>query len=143
MTVSDWEKEDIPEIGALERLCFSDPWSEEMLFSFFSSPYFFGAALREGGKIVGYACGSALFETAELAIVAVEKEFRRCGAGQALLREAERRAKALGAAEMLLEVRLSNKPALNLYRKNGYAEIAVRKKYYSDGEDAAVMRKSL
>lgn len=143
MTFSDWAKEDISEIAALERACFSDPWSKEMLFGFFSSPCFFGTTLRENGKIVGYACGSALFETAELAIVAVEAKSRRRGAGLGLLREMERRAKDAGAQEMLLEVRPSNEPARNLYRKNGYAEIAARKKYYSDGEDALVMRKEL
>jgi ribosomal-protein-alanine N-acetyltransferase len=143
MIFRTWKYEDIKKIVELERASFATPWSYQMLFSAFSSPYFYGVLVEDGDEIVGYACETVLFETAETDIVAVDENYRRKGLGTKLLTELETQAKARGAERMLLEVRVSNEPAKSLYQKQGYKEVTVRKRYYPDGEDALIMQKNL
>ena len=75
-----------------------------------------------------------------IATIAVDPTFRRRGVGTALLHACE---KQLGVPRSRLTVRLSNQGAITLYEREGYATIDVWKSYYSDGEDAMVMEKTL
>ncbi len=143
MFARDWREEDIPTIAELEKVCFTDAWSEQTFLSAFHSPYFVGVVLEEKGEIVAYACASAVFEDSEIGVVAVAKEWRRQGLGKRLIAELCSRSKMRGAENMFLEVRVSNANALALYRNVGFEKFGVRKRYYPDGEDAFVMRKSL
>ena len=93
--------------------------------------------------MVGYACETVLFDEGEIANVAVSPERRGQGLGKRLMDWLEERAKSLGAEKLFLEVRVSNAPALALYNGCGFEPLAVRKKYYPDGEDALVMTKKL
>ena len=95
------------------------------------------------GKVLGYAglwniCGSA-----DIMNVGVHKEYRRCGIAKTLLAELEKYCLNNGIFEINLEVRVSNVPARQLYKKLGYKEIAVRKGYYDGKEDGIVMKKVL
>ena len=143
MLARDWTEADIPTIAELEKACFSDAWSEQTFVSAFRSPFFVGVLLEENGEILAYACASVLFEDAEIGVVAVANEYRRQGLGKRLLSEVLSRAKAKGAERVFLEVRVSNDSALALYRGAGFESFGVRKRYYPDGEDAFVMRKTL
>ncbi len=143
MEITAWSKDDISEIVCLERVCFSDPWSEEAFFSSLEAPYLYGYAVRENGEILGYALLSVLFEEAELLNIAVAPEARGKGTGSELLKRLLFDAKTLGAEKVFLEVRVSNLAALALYRKFGFKDGYVRKKYYEDGEDALVMMAEL
>ncbi len=98
---------------------------------------------EEDGKVLGYAglwniCGSA-----DIMNVGVLKEYRRCGIARNLLTELEKYCFANNIYEINLEVRVGNIPARELYKKLGYAEIAVRKGYYDGKEDGIVMKKIL
>jgi ribosomal-protein-alanine N-acetyltransferase len=84
-----------------------------------------------------------LFEDAEVHNIAVVEEHRGKGIAQTLMDTMHEKAKALGAERSLLEVRVSNTPAISLYEKNGYETYGVRASYYTDGEDAQVMWKTL
>jgi len=75
-----------------------------------------------------------------IATIAVDPNFRRRGVGTALLHACE---KQLGVPKARLTVRLSNQGAIHLYEREGYATIDVWKAYYTDGEDAMVMEKTL
>ncbi len=75
--------------------------------------------------------------------VAVLPEYQRKGIGEALLQEAMTRMRTYKAKECYLEVRASNEPAINLYRKLGFETSRTIHKYYSDGENAAVMTRKL
>lgn len=70
-------------------------------------------------------------------------ERRRRGVGKKLLKKLETEAKERGARVILLEVRVSNAPAMTMYLKEGFKGIYVRPRYYPDGEDAVVMQKEL
>ena len=84
-----------------------------------------------------------LFERAEIDDVATCPDARGKGVANALMQTFEEHAKHMGASECLLEVRVGNLPALSLYRKRGYENVTVRKRYYADGEDALVLKKIL
>ena len=143
MTYRSWKFEDILKIPELEKECFSDPWTYRMFVEGFSSKLFYGVCAVEDGEIVGYACETVLFENAEVDNIAVAESCRRRGVGKKLLKKLETEAKERGARVILLEVRVSNAPAMTMYLKEGFKGIYVRPRYYPDGEDAVVMQKEL
>lgn len=143
MTYRSWKFEDILKISELEKECFSDPWTYRMFVEDFSSKLFYGVCAVEDGEIVGYACETVLFENAEVDNIAVAESCRRRGVGKKLLKKLETEAKERGARVILLEVRVSNAPAMTMYLKEGFKGIYVRPRYYPDGEDAVVMQKEL
>ena len=141
MELRAWTKEDIDQIAALESVCFSDPWTKEMLLKSFVSPIFYSVLIEEQGEIWGYACETVMFEDAEIAIVAVAPKHRKKGLGKLLMERLENIAISRGAEQTFLEVRKSNAAALALYEEFGFEKIRTRERYYADGEDAFVMRK--
>ncbi len=143
MMIRTWTKEDIDCIAKMERECFSDPWSREMLFDCLKYPYYRCFLAEEGGQVCGYCCLICLFEDGEVANIAVDSAFRGRGIGKALMTKMHEEAAALGATRCLLEVRASNSPAIALYEGLGYRRYGVRARYYGDGEDAVLMEKSL
>ena len=144
MRLREWLEEDLPKIAEMERAYFDgDAWTEKMLLDTMRSPFSWGVLAEEGGQVCGYACLMALFETAELLNIAVDDSFRRRGIGKLLMNALHERARVLGAERMMLEVRRSNTPAIAMYESFGYVKIAVRKGYYSEGEDADIMQKDL
>lgn len=143
VSVRQWSEKDLLKIAALERECFDDPWTTEMLKGEFLHAESFGAVAEEDGELVGYLCGRALFEDAELLRVAVKEARRGQGIGGRLAAALFDEAKARGARRVFLEVRASNEPALGLYRTRGFERTRLRKRYYPDGEDALEMKKEL
>jgi len=98
---------------------------------------------EQDGRVLGYAglwniCGSA-----DIMNVGVLKEYRRCGIAKKLLVKLEKHCLDNNIIEINLEVRVSNTPARELYKKLGYNEITVRKGYYDGKEDGVVMKKIL
>jgi ribosomal-protein-alanine N-acetyltransferase len=84
-----------------------------------------------------------LFEEAELQNIAVDIPFRKQGLGSELVSFLHEFAKEKGAEKSFLEVRVSNRAAIGLYEKHGYAIYGERSRYYQDGESAYVMQKQL
>ena len=82
-------------------------------------------------------------DEAEILTLAVIPGQRRHGIGRALLRAATRRAEAMGAASMFLEVAVTNVAARALYATQGFAEAGIRRRYYADGTDALILRSTL
>lgn len=136
-----WQYADLAQIAAIERDCFSDPWNVRMLAESFLSERFFGSLLEEDGAVTAYGGVLCEGEEAEVQLIGVPEMYRRCGRGTRILEDLEAFARAYGARRVLLEVRVSNSPALSLYLKNGYHGVYVRSRYYADGEDAVVMKK--
>ena len=95
-----------------------------------------------GGKAVGYAGMWKVFDEGHITNIAVHPEFRNAGVGSALIEALISAAKENGITSLTLEVRKSNLPALALYRKYGFRECGIRKSYYTDNnEDAIIMWK--
>jgi ribosomal-protein-alanine N-acetyltransferase len=94
--------------------------------------------------VAGFLAAISTGEEAEIQNVAVRLDCRRRGIARALIEEAHRRLGARGVRSMFLEVRRSNTAARALYSHLGYAECGLRRRYYTnDGEDALVLRREL
>lgn len=114
-----------------------------MLKEEFAHEYGVGIVAEAAGEILGYVCGSSLFEEAELMRIAVLPDYRGQGIGGDLVDEFFKSVVALGARRVFLEVRATNEAALGLYRSRGFEKNRLRKRYYADGEDALEMKKEL
>ena len=144
MIFRPWQLGDVFYIASLWNELFKDAWTYQMVLEAFRSERFCGVlAEEENGEIVGFACGTALFEEGEIDVIAVQEKFRKRGVGKTLLSRLEEQEKERGAERISLEVRVSNIPAIRLYLNGGYRSVKVRKKYYADGEDAVIMEKKL
>ena len=136
-------KADVAQILTVEKASFQDPWTENMFLDSFDSNFFFGFVCEEAGEMLGYICGDAIYEDAQLMSVATAPAHRKKGVARELIAAFEKECKKRGAQGCFLEVRVSNIPASTLYQSVGYAPIGLRKRYYQDGEDAIVMQKIL
>ncbi len=141
--IRSWTREDIPTVSALEKDCFSDPWSTADFEGAFDSAVTEGLVLINDGQLVGYALLASVLEDADVANVAVAPNYRKKGFGKTLLKALLDRAKEKGVLRVFLEVRVSNAPAIALYKSFGFESVNVRKRYYPDGEDAFLMALAL
>ena len=143
MTVRKWLFSDIKEILEIEKNCFKDAWSMEMLADLFLSNGFYGLVAVENDKICGYIAIKYVLDEGEINIVATNNESRRKGVATLLLESAEKELLLKGVKKLFLEVRRSNLNAQALYEKCGYKYVAVRQNYYQGEEDALIMSKIL
>ncbi len=134
---------DVERILAIQKDNFSDGWNGEMLLSAFKNGNFYTIELADDNAPVGLITYSISFDTADIEGVVVDKAYRQKGYGGLLLQRVLLELKEKGVERAILEVRKSNLPAIRLYSAQGFKQISVRNKYYSDGEDAVVMIKEL
>ena len=132
--------EHIPQIAALEKTCFSHPWSEELLRqALWNEAAAIVVAEGEDGTVLGYAGVSTVLDEGYIDNVAVDPRFRRQGVADELVAALARFGRAK-LAFLTLEVRASNVPAIALYAKHGFQQAGRRKHYYDDPrEDAIIM----
>ena len=140
-TVVPMTYDHVPQAAELERLCFSDPWSERMLREHLDNQCAAAiAAVGEDGTLLGYAGLLVVLDEGYITNVAVRPAYRRQGIASDLLGVFERFARGHQLAFLTLEVRASNAAAIALYEKMGYARVGVRKNYYEHPrEDAIIM----
>lgn len=143
-SVSDAREEQLPSIEELEKICFSMPWTYDMLRSQLPDErHEFLVAEREG-NVVGYVGMMYVLDEGYISNVAVSPECRRRGVADRLIYELMERAVVLNLAFVTLEVRASNAPAIELYKKHGFVPVGQRKNYYDlPKEDAILMTKFL
>ena len=135
---------DIEPIMAIERASFSSPWSARFFLDELKSPYARSLLAEIDGAIIGYALYWMLPIDADVHNLAVHPAFRRRGIGRSLLEAVVAKAREQGLTRVTLEVRQSNQAAQRLYESLGFVAQGVRKGYYSDdGEDALVMALTL
>lgn len=133
--------QDLDRIVEIEQLSFTLPWSRSSFYQeLTNNPYARYIVMEHDGQIIGY-CGMWLvIDEAHITNIAVLPQFRSKKLGEALMRQAMTLAREEGAQTMTLEVRVSNTVAQSLYRKLGFLNGGIRKRYYSDNqEDALVM----
>lgn len=125
------------QLSELERICFSECWTAEMLSETLHNPLTVIAMERSGETLTGYAVGRVAADEGEVFRVAVHPDSRRRHIAEKLLTELHEKMRARGAAKSFLEVKSRNAPAIALYEKQGYQKIALRKNYYND-DDAII-----
>ncbi len=144
MNVRKCRYEDILAVAALEKECFSvESWSYGTLASAFGNPVYDMLVAEEDGEIIGYGCAATSCENCDIENVLVAEPYRRGGVGRTILNGLLEVAKSRGAEHAFLEVRVSNAAAMSLYLSCGFAGVHARTRYYSDGEDCLVMKKTL
>ena len=147
LALAPMEAKDIDEVHALECSVFPHPWTRGNFVDCLASGYDAWVARDAGGKLAGYFLLMYALDEAHLLDVAVAGERHGKGIGRWLLDTLGARARACGAASVLLEVRPSNERALHVYTRYGFREIGRRKGYYpaheGKREDAIVMRLEL
>jgi ribosomal-protein-alanine N-acetyltransferase len=130
---------DLPQVTAIERRCFPTPWSLAMFVLELSKPSGICLAATRDGVVVGYLVCSRYDVVWHVMNVSVDPEHRRSGIATSLLAELLERI-ADPAAQLTLEVRDSNRGAIALYERLGFRSAGVRRRYYQDnGEDAVIM----
>ena len=134
---------DLGKLAILEKNCFSDAWTMEMLRDTARQDGFCALLAELDGEEIGFVYGNVVFEDAELYKVAVLPDFRGKGFGKLLAQAFMEAVKEKGARQIFLEVRVSNQAALALYVGQGFERVRLRKRYYSDGEDCLELKKDL
>ena len=137
--------EHLSQAAEIERLCFSDPWSEKMLAEHLANPCSLTLAAVDGvGRLLGYVGLLAVVDEGYITNVAVRPDCRRQGVASSLLQALEARGRARNLTFLTLEARQSNAPARALYEKLGYVQAGLRRNYYENPrEDAVIMTKTL
>lgn len=143
-TGSQWrmlrlEVQHAAEMAVIERECFTLPWSEEQCRAAFGQKAFAAFGLGNGKTLAGYISIYHTEDELEILNLAVRPCLRRQGHGLRILRVALRLARKMDMHKVLLEVRDSNTPAISLYERCGFKRVGLRRKYYADtGEDALI-----
>lgn len=133
--------EDVESVYAIEVATFPTPWTlDSFHYEMRENQFAHYIVAEDESEIIGF-CGMWLvIDAAQITNVAVVEKARGQGIGETLMREAIRIAREKNMDMMSLEVRVSNTPAKTLYRKLGFQDGGIRKGYYTDnGEDALVM----
>ncbi len=144
ITLDRMTLDQVPQVYALERLCFTAPWDAAAYYGELRNPSAYYIVAHQGELVVGYGGMWVIEENAHVVTVAVRPETRRQGLGRRLMEALIAEARRRGALEMTLEVRVNNLPAQTLYRNMDFRVVGRRRDYYPDnGEDALVMSKAL
>lgn len=128
---------DTASLAALHAVSFPDPWDSAAIAALLATPGTFALHAHDGFVLARVAA-----EEAEILTLAVAPAARGRGLGRALLQAAIRKAHAMGARTMFLEVGVENPSALALYAGLGFVRVGLRKAYLY-GKDALVLRLSL
>ena len=135
MTLSD-----IDGVFEVEKSCFEDYWSKDSFKKELSNDVARYIVAKLGGKIVGYVGIWLIVDEGHITNVAVHKDYRGQKIGDKLIKSLVELCRKNSILAMTLEVRRSNTIARNLYKKYGFKMVGVRKEYYSDNkEDAIIM----
>ena len=131
--------DDAPGIAKIESEIFPDPWSERDIFGYICSEGGMCYTALSDGKVIAYIIGRVIPPEGEIYRIATKKEYRRRGIAYRLLDYAAKTERGHGLECLFLEVRESNVPARNLYHSYGFKEMGIRKNYYREPTENAVV----
>ena len=144
MEIDFMREEDLDAIMEIEKVSFPTPWTRAAYLAELENDFSFYRVIRLEGKVVGYAGVWLIVDEGHITNIAVHPEYRQHRMGETLMEEIINYVKPRGAVGITLEVRPSNQAAIRLYHKMGFIPTGVRKGYYSDtGEEAIIMWKYL
>lgn len=146
--ISEMTADDVEAVYEIEKSSFNNPWSLEDIrktideeYGYFYKPY---VAKDEDGNIRGFVILMIVEDEAEIADIAVDPSSRGLGIGKSLLCYALNYARFYGITNIYLEVRETNEVAKSLYISSGFEPVGVRRNYYKNPtEDAIIMKKTL
>lgn len=139
IVIAKMQDKDIPEVANIEARVFSMPWSEQGFADALKQDTIFVTAKQEE-QVVGYCGMYCSFEEGEITNVAVLPEAQNHGIGKKIISGLLRIAQEKNISRIVLEVRVSNLPAIRLYEGFGFQKAGIRKGFYErPREDAAIM----
>ena len=131
--------EDVALIARAEAEIFSDPWSESSIYGLICHEGAMCYSAVGDGVLVAYILGRLIAPEGEIYRIAVMPEHRRRGIGYRLLDYATKTERGRGLESLFLEVRSKNAAAIALYRAHGFLSVGMRKGYYKDPDDDAII----
>ena len=140
MTIRRAVADDATAIAAMELEYFSDPWTRKDIFTYICSGDGMSfVAADDNGQVIAYMIGRIIAPEGEIYRIAVERDHRRRGIGYRLLSYALNTERGRGLECTFLEVRSKNEAAIALYRAYGFTDIGIRKNYYKNPNDDAIV----
>ncbi len=131
--------DDATGIAELEELIFPDPWDRRSVADLIVSEGAMCFTAVDGHTVVAYVIGRLIAPEGEIYRVAVRPEYRQRGIAYRLLDYAVKTSRGKGLESLFLEVRSQNIAAIRLYRAYGFTEVGLRKNYYRDPVDDAII----
>ena len=136
----DFTVRDIPLVLTIERLVYDSPWSQAQFTDSLNNPKTLSSLLIIDDQVLGYFVATHSPDSMDLLNICIHPEHQHQGLGTQLFDYLSQQLQALSLNTIFIEVRASNKSALLFYQKLGFNVIDSRKKYYSNGEDAKILR---
>jgi len=144
MEIVPFEEADLDEIMEIENVSFAAPWSRQCYLDLAPLDTISFFVVKDEGKVLGYMLYQSSGEEMELHTIAVSPGHRREGIAKKMIEHMISDGKGRGILRFFLQVRPSNDSARALYKKYGFTTIGIRKNYYRDNfEDALVMKLEL
>ena len=131
-------REDVPFVAEIERLCFSDPWSEKS-FEILLDGKNVGLVALVDGVVAAYVGLICVLDEGQITNIATHPDYRRRGLARALLRAVDDYSQKNGIVLLSLEVREQNASARSLYESEGWQNVGARKNFYVKPTDNAVI----
>lgn len=142
MMITNMHAQHVAQVAALEKLCFSDPWSERSVASELENELSLWLVALEGEVVVGYIGSQTVIDETDMMNVAVHPDYRKQGIASSLIVGLMEELRKRGSHSLTLEVRASNDPAIRLYQLLDFQEVGRRRNYYRNPrEDALILRK--
>ncbi len=140
-TIRQMTEEDVAAVAALEAENFSRPWSYDAFSKTLSDENYIVIIAKDTDALLGYCVLLCTGEEADITNVCTASAARGKGVATGMLTALMEAGKSRGVAEFFLEVREGNVPARALYTKLGFEEIGLRKNYYEEPREHAVLMK--
>ena len=142
MTITNMTNAHVAQIAELEKRCFNDPWSETSIASELNNRLSSWLVALDGDVVVGYVGSQTVLGETDMMNVAVHPDYRKQGIATELIQTLIDTLSKQGSHSLMLEVRQTNEPAKNLYKALGFETVGIRKNYYRNPrEDALILRK--
>ena len=142
LLIRPMEELDLPQAAAIEKEAITPPWSEQAFRESLGLEHTILLAAIQDGQVAGYCVCYQSFEEGEITNVAVKKELRGQGIAGKLLEKLGSYGRERGLERYILEVRAGNEPAIHLYERSGFTRVGIRKGFYEQPvEDAVIMVK--
>ena len=143
MIITNMTEKHVAQVAELEKICFgSAAWSEKSVASELENPLSVWLVAVEDEKVLGYVGSQTVIDETDMMNVAVHPDYRKQGIAGELIARLVESLKLRKSHSLTLEVRASNEPAKNLYKMLDFEEIGIRKNYYRNPkEDALILRK--
>ena len=142
MTITNMSNAHVPQIAELEKCCFNDPWSESSIASELNNRLSCWLVALDGNVVIGYVGSQTVLGETDMMNIAVHPAYRKQGVAKSLIQNLIDTISQQGSHSLMLEVRQSNEPAKNLYLSLGFETVGIRKNYYRNPrENALILRK--